>query len=113
MPDVTEIEKIRIAANTKNIVVNVKNIIQEKNCLPSEAVIEAVEEQIKIMRMKQPIIHKQFMNKYTLKRYLCNQGIRTSLNKITNRWNKVTCRNCLKQKPSDEQIKKKKWCGNC
>ncbi len=64
--------------------------------------------------MKQPIIHKGSRAKgwWTI-HYLCNEHIVAEPKKTTNRWNKVTCKNCLKLKPSKKQLQKKKWCGSC
>lgn len=30
--------------------------------------------------------------------YLCNQAVKASPDKLESDWNKVTCKNCLKQK---------------
>lgn len=32
------------------------------------------------------------------KRYLCNQAVGTTKNKMTKDWNKINCENCLKQR---------------
>lgn len=33
------------------------------------------------------------------RRYLCNQAVNVTRDKCSYFWNKVTCKNCLKQKP--------------
>jgi len=40
--------------------------------------------------------------------YLCNQAVTPTLNKLSYRWNKVTCKNCLKQKHSHNSCNKNK-----
>lgn len=53
------------------------------------------------MNIKKKIIHYGFEvikpNKLKL-RYFCNRAVIPDKNKLTNDWNKVTCKNCLKQK---------------
>ncbi len=36
--------------------------------------------------------------------YLCNQASGITKDKTTHNWNKVTCKNCLKQKPENKKI---------
>ena len=48
---------------------------------------------------KRPIIHKDFVNSLGRLCYLCNQACSISLIKCTDRWELVTCKNCLRKKP--------------
>ena len=37
--------------------------------------------------------------------YLCNQAVTPTEEKLVYRWDKVTCKNCLKQRPWPSKIK--------
>ena len=62
------------------------------------------DKRLKVEKIK--IIHKTIFNKKWLttdvdeRRYLCNQATNITSDKCSYRWNKVTCKNCLKQKPT-------------
>ena len=66
--------------------------------------------------MKQSkIIHKlikkyRHYDNYNDCKYLCNEAVESDRMKMSYRWKDVTCKNCLRLKPSKN---KKKWCGSC
>ena len=61
------------------------------------------EEAEKKLKGKDRIIHKvEKVNKD--RRYLCNQAVGITWNKYSSEWERVTCKNCLKQKPINEVL---------